>query len=105
VGFKVTIDGKSWLTDDLTLDEAERIEQVTHTSWLHIQPFQSAAQCKAILVEFLSRDMDRNAALAKVGALTVAETDKIIEVADDDLPATFVDGMPDPNRAGEPSTG
>jgi hypothetical protein len=54
---RITIDGQSFLTDDLTVDEAVGIERATGVSWLQLNPLVSADHCRAVMVAFLSRQI------------------------------------------------
>lgn len=100
--FQVTFGGQKWRTDELTLKEAIAIEKVTGRSWMVINPFQSAEDCKAIMVAFLSRDMDPGAAEQKVDALPLREVLDSVDVVKDDLPDVYEDGLP--KAEGEDST-
>lgn len=101
--YRVTLDGVgSFTTDDLTLAEAIEIEKATDHSWYEINPFRSATDCKAIMVAFLSRTLAADVAAKQVDALTVAEVLAAVDVVKhDDLPAMYVDGMPDPKAVAE----
>lgn len=101
---ELTIDGKTFRTDELTLDEAAQIEKDAGTSWLSINPFQSANQCRAIIVAFLTRDVGREAAQAQAGAMTLTETLDALKAVGDDMPGEFEDGVPDPKAEAEPET-
>jgi hypothetical protein len=100
--FQVTFGGRSWRTDDLTLDEAIAIEKVSGRSWMQINPFVSAEDCKAVMVAFLAREMDSSAAEAKVGALSLREVLDSVDLVKDDLPEVYQDGLP--KAGGGPST-
>lgn len=100
--FEVSIGDRQWRTDDLTLDEAIGIEKTTGRSWMQINPFQSAEDCKAIMVAFLSREMDGATAATKVGTLSLKEVLDSVAVVKDDLPDQYVDGLP--KEEGGPST-
>lgn len=92
--FEVSFGDQKWRTDDLTLDEAIGIQEITGRSWMLINPFQSAEDCKAIMVAFLAREMDRQTAEAKVGAMSLREALDSVNVVKDDLPDQYVDGIP-----------
>lgn len=92
--FEVSVGDRKWRTDDLTLDEAIGIEKTTGRSWMQINPFVSAEDCKAIMVAFLGREMDSGSAEAKVGALSLREVLNSVELVKDDLPDQYVDGLP-----------
>jgi hypothetical protein len=92
--FQVSVGDRHWRTDDLTLDEAIGIEKATGRSWMQINPFQSAQDCKAVMVAFLTREMDVGAAEGKVGSLSLREVLDSVELIKDDLPTQYVDGIP-----------
>lgn len=100
--FQVSFGDRTWRTDDLTLDEAIGIEKAVGRSWMQINPFQSAQDCKAIIVAFLTREMDGPAAEAKVGALSLREVLESVDLVRDDLPDLYQDGLP--KAEGGPST-
>lgn len=105
--YKVTVDGKSWLTEDLTLDEAIEVEKETGESWLYLNPIRSAKHAKAIIARFLARDTDIDQARARVGSMSVTDVLGCVDNADDDRPAEHKDGVPtvDPKaESGEPET-
>ena len=74
MSYRVTIDGHSWLTDDLTLDEACAIEEETGTTWHTMEPINSARHAKAIMSTFLAREVGLVMARGRVGHMTVTET-------------------------------
>lgn len=74
MAYKVTIDGESWLTDELTLDEACAIEEETGTTWHTMEPINSARHAKAIISRFLARRVGSlEMATARVAAMTITE--------------------------------
>ncbi len=91
---RITLDGKSFTTDDLTLGEAEQVEKATGESWLTMNPLRSALHCKAIIVAYLSRDHTPEEADAIATALTVKQATEAVEVVEDDLPDEYEDGIP-----------
>lgn len=100
--FIIQFGGQSWRTDELTLKEAIGIEKVTGKSWMLINPFQSAEDCKAIMVAFLAREMSPDVAEAKIDAMSLREVLDSVDVVKDDLPDVYVDGLP--KAEGEAST-
>jgi len=54
MGYRVTVDGQSWLVDDLTLDEVCDIEDETGTSWLYLSPMRSGKHAKAIIPRLMT---------------------------------------------------
>lgn len=100
---QVRFAGQTWRTDDLTIDEAIKLQEVTGKTWLTISPHQSALDAKAVLAAFLAREMGQEAADQKVGALTVSEMLECISQVANDLPDYYEDGLP--KAEGESSTG
>lgn len=102
----LTFDGQVYREADLTIDEAERMENATNTTWRLINPLRSAHHAKAILSTLLvtREGMTLEAATAKVGALKVTDYLDLLSEEDDDadLPTQFEDGFPQP--ADETST-
>ena len=94
MAYKVSFEGEEFNTDDLTLDEAIGIERSTGRSWVLINPFRSAEDCKAIIVAFLTRTRDETEATKLVGALSLREVLASVSVAEDDLPEQFEGGIP-----------
>lgn len=99
-----TVDDKTYRTDDLTLDETVAIEKECGCSWLDMNPFRSANQCRAILRTFIAREVSVEEATKRVGSMTVGETTGSMKVADDDLPNEFDGGVPDPKAEAGPET-
>lgn len=90
----MTFGGQTWRTDELSLREAIEIEKATGKSWMLINPFQSATDCRAIMVAFLARDMAPEVAESKVDGLSLREVLDCVDVAKDDLPDVYEDGLP-----------
>lgn len=96
----LSFDGQVYREADLTIDEAERMETATNTTWRFINPLRSAGHAKAILATLLvtREGLDSAAANAKVGAVKVADFLDMIsnEEEDADLPTQFEEGFPPP---------
>lgn len=92
--FRITVGDRSYLTDDLSIDEAVDVEKETGHSWQYINPFTSAADCRAIMVAFLTREMSRAEALKTVGAISTGLALRSIKVVSSDLPDEYADGIP-----------
>jgi hypothetical protein len=79
MGYRVTVDGQSWLVDDLTLDEVCDIEQETGTTWLVISPMRSAKHARAIIPRLMTHvgDLTRRPSLEqarqRVGVMTITQ--------------------------------
>lgn len=102
----IKFDGQVYREADLTIDEAERMENATNTTWRLINPLRSAHHARAILATLLvtREGMDMDVANAKVRSLKVNDyLDMLSEEEDDaDLPTQFEDGFP--QSADETST-
>lgn len=48
--WRITFDGLALTEDDLTMAEAKTVEKITGRSWAVINPWQTAADCSAIIV-------------------------------------------------------
>ncbi|MCA1572414.1 MAG: hypothetical protein LC798_19360 [Chloroflexi bacterium] len=93
--FEIRFEGHTWKTEDLTLDEAIRIEQVTGRSWLRINPFAYGKDAAEVIAMFLSRDgEDFNEARARVGKLRTGDIIDCFHIVPEDLPDTYQDGNP-----------
>ena len=102
MAWKIEVDGKTFRTDDLTLDEALLVEEATGLTWTALNPLRSAKDCRAVVRAFLLRshgEAEAEAILKKLKASAIVES---INVADDDLPDSYADGLPNPE--GAPST-
>lgn len=102
----LTFDGQVYREADLTIDEAERIENATSTTWRQINPIRSAKHARSILETFLitRAGLSPEEAAKKVGALKVNDYLDLLSTEEDDadLPRTYDDGFPP--SAAEPST-
>jgi hypothetical protein len=98
VAWVLTFDGQVYREADLTMDEAERMEIATNTTWRFINPVRSAGHARAILQTLLvtRAGMTDDDAKAKVGAIKVNDfLDMLSEEEEDaDLPTQYEDGFP-----------
>jgi hypothetical protein len=94
----LTFDGQVYREADLTIDEAERIETATSTTWRSISPYRSAKHARAILETFLvtRAGLTAEAAAARVGGLKINEYLDLLTIEEDDadLPTQYEDGFP-----------
>lgn len=75
MSYRVTIDGHSWLTDELTLDEACAIEEELGMSWHTMEPINSARHAKAIISRLMAHreGVTLDLARARLGEMTVQQ--------------------------------
>jgi hypothetical protein len=103
VAWVLTFDGQVYREADLTIDEAERIENATKMTWRSINPYISAKCARAILETFLvtREGLSADAASVKAGAVKVNDYIGMISAEDDDadLPTQYEDGFPQPADA------
>lgn len=80
VVWTVTTDAWSVKAPDATLDELERMEKGTGSTWFTLSPQRSAVHCRAVLtVLFQTRGgLSAEDAAVKVGGLTRAELDEMV---------------------------
>ena len=91
-------DGQVYREADLTIGEAEDIEDVASTTWRQINPLRSAKHARSILQVLLESraGLSADAARAKVRALKVDEFLEMLSAEDDnaDMPAAYENGVP-----------
>jgi hypothetical protein len=82
--------------NDITIGQAERIEDLTGESWLRLVPLRSAKHAAAITTvmaaDATGRPQDEIA--AEVRNLTIGEFIEAYSVGDEDLPTMHEDGNP-----------
>lgn len=98
--FELTLDGRSYRTDGLTLAEAEQLESEAGKSWLELNPIRSAKEFRVIATCFLRRDLNPDKAQAIIAELTLGTAMESVRWVDDDLPDTYNDGIPSPKADG-----
>lgn len=100
--FRITIDGQSWMDDDLTLDEASVIQKATARRWAFLNPLLDADDCRAMLAAFKARAVGQAEADRWAGDLTTRAALSMIEpVKESDLPDEYDDGIPKAGGATE----
>jgi hypothetical protein len=99
----LTFDGQVYREADLTIDEAERIEELAQTTWRRIHPINSAKHARCILQTFLVTREGKSAdeAAKTVGALKVSDFLDLLSTEEDDadLPTQYEEGFPPPADA------
>lgn len=94
--WQITWEGHVHRENDLTLAQAERIEELIGESWLNIAPLRSAKHAKAILAVMHSAATGEpeRAVLERTGTLTIADFLGLVGSYQDDMPTMYVDGNP-----------
>lgn len=92
--YRITVEGVTFDTDDLTLDEAIAIEQATGVPWTSINPLRSGEHCKLVIAAYLARTRGQEVAAKTVGAMTLREVLEAVKWVEDDLPTEYEDGLP-----------
>jgi hypothetical protein len=92
--FELSLNGATYRTDSLTLDEAERLETECGKTWLKLNPALSAKEFKATARVFLARDHAPADVDRLVSAMTVGTAMQAVAWVEDDLPTMFEDGLP-----------
>ena len=94
MGFQVTLDGKAYNTDSLTLDESEQLEDECGKSWLELNPVRSSKEFRSTARVFLTRDHNAADIERILANVTIGSAMAAVEWVDDDLPTRFEDGLP-----------
>lgn len=94
--WQLTFEDRTHLEDDVTIAMAERIEDLTGESWLHLVPLRSAKHAAAILtvMHAAATGEPEDAVAGRVRALKVSAYLAGMATAADDLPTMYVDGNP-----------
>lgn len=101
--FKITVEGESFTTLDLSIDELCEVEEVTGRTWWELNPAASARDFRAFAIVWLTRKHGKELARAKVGALNyVAALDAVEFQSDSDLPDVYENNIP--KKGGAPGT-
>ena len=95
--WRLTYQGGSYRESELTLDQAERIEELLGLSWLQINPLRSAKQARGILAVMHAEasGVPVVEVLAELGQMKANEfiTD-VFHLDPTDIAGSFVDGTP-----------
>lgn len=107
--FRITVDGRSMLTEDFTLDELTAIEAEVGESWdfVVMAPYKTARHATSLIKHFLSRQHGPEEASKRAGAMTFKQVLDAMEPVEDDRPKMHQDGVPvvDPKaETAEPAT-
>lgn len=98
--FRVTIDGESIITEDLTLDELVEIEKEAGEPWSFAiaAPLKTAASGRAIATKLLARRYGPEEGAKRAGAMTFKQILDAFEHVPDDRPEDYSkDGIPKPD--------
>lgn len=98
MGWVLTLDDFVLRDGELTIADAERLEDETSTNWRYIDPLRSAKHAAACLrVGYEKAGLSKDEAAAKTAALSIdAFTDMYSLEDKDDLPTEYTDGFPQP---------
>lgn len=100
--FFLELDGQSFRTDDLTLEEAERLEGECGRTWLELNPVRSAKEFRATARVFLTRQHAPEVAAKMVSEMTIAQATAAVKFVPEDLPEIYEDDLP--KAAGDKTT-
>jgi hypothetical protein len=101
--WQIEYNGKVWKADDLTIDQLSGLAKELKIDWFALQPRINLEHLKAVVevMNEANEGVAREHTRAALGALKIAELEKIVVDAEDDMPAEYVDGNP---TEGDPST-
>lgn len=93
------VDGRSWTSEDYTLDEMCAAESETKVKWEYLDPTQEAEARRAMIAAYFTRTMPADEARKQAGALTGRQVS--VTTVKDDRPIESQDGIPivDPPKA------
>lgn len=94
--WQLSVLGETFRERDLTIEQAEKIEDECEVTWRQIHPLQSAKIARRMSAVLLADRLQCPLADAygKLNGLTVNEMLEGVTSYDDDLPGSYVDGNP-----------
>lgn len=94
--WKIEFDGHTHRENDITIGQAERIEDMTGESWLRLSPLRSAKHARAILTVFHCDATGESEAqtAAKIRQIKLGEFLEMFGQEDEDIPELFENGNP-----------
>jgi hypothetical protein len=106
MGWALHYGGDVYREGDITIGQAERIEDLIGVTWLQLNVLRSAKHAKATLAVMVADRTGRgyDEVAAEVAALsTNTYASEIFQIEPDDMPSEYLDGNPPVGAA--PSTG
>jgi hypothetical protein len=102
VPFELTLAGRKYSTDDLSVAEAVDLEKTLGRSWTQLNPLSSAEEFLAFATTCLRHDHPADQAAKIAAELPLGVALAAARWVGDDLPDVFEDGLP--KAEGESST-
>jgi hypothetical protein len=102
--FELTLDGRKYNTDDLSLADAVELETMLGKTWRELNPLGSAAEFQGFAELCLRRDHPKDQAAKIATEMSLGDALAAARWVGDDLPVTYEDGFPDPKAEGGSST-
>lgn len=99
MAWKFEFEGATYSERDLTIADAERIEELCATTWMFIAPTRSAKHARTILSVLVAASTGEaeDAVVERIKAMKVRDLLASIGHEEaDDLPTMYVDGNPPP---------
>lgn len=102
MGWQFVFDGETYRDDDITLDQAERLEAATGSTWFTLAPLASAKHARVIIGLLVSDHTGKPVEdiEGQLKSMTVNAIFDLFSPAEDDLPSEFTEGIP--QEGGEP---
>lgn len=96
--WRIQYDGHTLREGDITLAQAEHVEELTGESWLRINPYRSARHARAIVTVMYAAATGVQVAdvAEKIGQIKVSDFLEMVDVVEDDTPQEYTDGFPRP---------
>lgn len=100
--WQFTFDDQVYSESSITLEQMERIEDITGATWRNISILGSAKFARVVAAVMVSDRTGKSfaEASAHLGQKTLTEFLASVEVVEEDTPTQYTDGNPQP--AGEP---
>lgn len=92
--FELVLDGHTYNTDHLRLDDAVALEKTLEKKWTELNPLASAAEFQAFALVCLKQDHPADVAAKIVADLSLGAALAAAKWVKDDLPDVYEDGHP-----------
>jgi predicted ArsR family transcriptional regulator len=94
--WQIRFEDRAHREDDLTIEMAERIEEIVGEDWARLNPLRSAKHARAMLTVMHAAATGESEATVekRVKPLRINEFVKMMQPAEDDLPVMYADGNP-----------
>ena len=92
--FEISLEGRTYSTDYLSVAEAVELEEMLGRSWRELHPAGSAAEFQAFATMFLRRDHPGEQAAKIAAEMPLGTALAAVAWKESDLPDVYEDGLP-----------